>query len=160
MQRENAAMQMTPVATVHSPRTEAIDDDWDTITSTIEIDAERFPPESVRGLDEFSHLEVVFVFDQRDPTAVQTGARHPRDNPEWPTVGIFAQRNSNRTNLLGVTVCRLLQVDGLTLTVQGLDAIDGTPVLDIKPYVREYAPRGEIRQPGWVTELMRNYWSS
>jgi tRNA-Thr(GGU) m(6)t(6)A37 methyltransferase TsaA len=153
-------MQMIPIATVHSPRSEAIDDDWDSITSTIEIDADRFPAESVLGLDEFSHIEVVFVFDQRDPAAVQTGARHPRSNPDWPSVGIFAQRNSNRANLLGVTTCRLLSLDGLTLTVRGLDAIEGTPVLDIKPYVREYAPRGEFRQPQWATELMRNYWAS
>jgi tRNA (adenine37-N6)-methyltransferase len=153
-------MQIIPIATVHSPRAEAIDDDWDAITSTIEIDRDRFTEESVRGLDDFSHVEVVFVFDRRDPDKVQTGARHPRNNPDWPSVGIFAQRNSNRTNLLGVTICRLLAVDGLTLTVQGLDAIEGTPVLDIKPYVREYAPRGEIRQPQWVTELMRSYWTS
>jgi tRNA-Thr(GGU) m(6)t(6)A37 methyltransferase TsaA len=153
-------MQMIPIATVHSPRAEAVDDNWDDITSTVEIDADRFTPESVLGLDEFSHIEVVFVFDRRDPDAVQTGARHPRNNPDWPSVGIFAQRNSNRTNLLGVTICRLLTVDGLTLTVQGLDAIEGTPLLDIKPYVREYAPRGDIRQPRWVTELMRNYWTS
>ena len=151
-------MQLTPIATVRSPRTEAVDDDWDTITSTIEIDRSRFTVESVQGLDEFSHVEVVFVFDRRDAAEVQTGARHPRNNPDWPTVGIFAQRNSNRPNLLGVTTCRLLAVDGLTLTVQGLDAIDGTPVLDIKPYVREYAPRGEVDQPQWVTELMANYW--
>jgi tRNA-Thr(GGU) m(6)t(6)A37 methyltransferase TsaA len=153
-------MQMIPIATVHSTRTEAVDDDWDDITSTLEIDANRFTPESVLGLEEFSHIEVVFVFDQRDPDNVQIGARHPRNNPDWPSVGIFAQRNSNRTNLLGVTICRLLKVDGLTLTVQGLDALEGTPVLDIKPYVREYAPRGEIGQPQWVTELMRNYWTS
>lgn len=152
-------MNLTPVATVHSPRDTAIDDDWDAITSTIEIDAAQFDPDAVLGLDEFSHIEVIFAFDQRDPSAVQTGARHPRNNPDWPLVGIFAQRNSNRPNLLGVTICRLHKVDGLTLTVSGLDAIEGTPVLDIKPYVREYAPRGEVRQPTWVAELMQHYWS-
>ena len=151
-------MQMTPVATVRSPRTEPVDDDWDSIRSTIELDSERFTPEALRGLDEFSHVEVVFVFDRRDPGAVQTGARHPRNNPDWPEVGIFAQRNSNRPNLIGVTICRLIAVDGLSLTVEALDAIDGTPVLDIKPYVREYAPRGEIRQPEWTSELMQHYW--
>jgi tRNA-Thr(GGU) m(6)t(6)A37 methyltransferase TsaA len=137
-----------------------VDDDWDTITATIEVDADQFTTDAVRGLDAFSHIEVLFVFDQRDPAAVQTGSRHPRNNPDWPEVGIFAQRNSNRPNLIGSTICRLLRVDELTLTVQGLDAIEGTPVIDIKPYVREYAPRGEVRQPDWVGELMQHYWSS
>ena len=55
-------------------------------------------------------------------------------------------------------MCRLLGVEGLTLTVQALDAIDGTPVLDVKPYLVEFAPRGEVRQPAWSHELMSGYW--
>jgi tRNA (Thr-GGU) A37 N-methylase len=87
-----------------------------------------------------------------------TGARHPRNRLDWPKVGIFAQRGKNRPNRIGVTICRLLSVRGLSLEVADLDAIDGTPVLDIKPYMREFAARGEIRQPAWATELMREYW--
>ena len=74
-------------------------------------------------------------------------------------MGIFAQRAKGRPNRIGVTVCRLLAVEGLTLTVQALDAIDGTPVLDLKPYMAEFGPRGEIRQPAWSRELMAGYWS-
>jgi tRNA (Thr-GGU) A37 N-methylase len=55
-------------------------------------------------------------------------------------------------------MCRLLAVEGLTLRVQGLDAIDGTPVLDIKPLVKGFLPRGEIRQPAWAAEIMKDYW--
>ena len=62
-----------------------------------------------------------------------------------------------RPNRLGVTVCRLLKVDGTRLHVRGLDAIDGTPVLDIKPVMSGVLPRGEIREPPWATELMREY---
>jgi tRNA (Thr-GGU) A37 N-methylase len=91
---------------------------------------------------------------------VQTAARHPRGNTEWPKVGIFAQRAKMRPNRIGVTTCRLLEVDGLTLRVQGLDAIDGTPVVDLKPYMREFGPRGDVRQPQWSTELMAGYWST
>ena len=73
-------------------------------------------------------------------------------------MGIFAQRKKNRPNRLGISTCRLLQVDGLTLTVAELDAIDGTPVVDIKPYVLEFEPRREdVRQPAWIGELMANY---
>ena len=58
------------------------------------------------------------------------------------------------------SICRLLSVEDLSLEVDGLDAINGTPVLDIKPYMREFAARGEIRQPRWVDELMRGYWEN
>ena len=59
---------------------------------------------------------------------------------------------------IGVGTCELLGVVGLELTVRGLDAIDGTPVLDIKPYMAEFAPRGPVRQPAWSNQLMSGYW--
>jgi tRNA-Thr(GGU) m(6)t(6)A37 methyltransferase TsaA len=148
-----------PIGTVSSPRTQPVDDDWDDVAATITL-ADRFGPEALQGLEEFSHVEVVFVFDRVDPDRVQTASRHPRGNPAWPRVGIFAQRGSGRPNRIGVTVCRLLAVEGRSLTVQALDAIDGTPVLDVKPYLAEFAPRGEVRQPAWSQELMAAYWRS
>jgi len=150
---------LEPVGYVRSPRTEPLDDDWDAVTSTVTLDA-RFSPDALRGLEEFSHVEVVYVFDRVDPARVQTAARHPRGNPDWPEVGIFAQRAKARPNRLGVSVCRLLGVDGRTVTVQALDAVDGTPVLDLKPYLSEFAPRGEVRQPAWSHELMAGYWTA
>ena len=86
------------------------------------------------------------------------GARHPRGNEAWPKVGIFAQRASSRPNRLGVTTCELIGVDGLDVRVRGLDAIDATPVLDIKPHLREFEPRSDVRQPSWSSELMAGYW--
>lgn len=153
-------VELRPVGWVSSSRAEPIDDDWGGVTATIRLDGERFTPEVLLGLDDFSHVEVVYVFDRVDPERVQTGARRPRGNPEWPEVGIFAQRAKARPNRIGVSVCRLVTVDGLTFTVQGLDAIDGTPVLDVKPYMAEFAPRGEVRQPAWSHQLMANYWSA
>ena len=73
-------------------------------------------------------------------------------------VGIFAQRGKNRPNRLGVSVCELLGVDGLCVTVRGLDALDGTPVLDLKPVLREFLPRGTVQQPAWASELMARYY--
>lgn len=84
--------------------------------------------------------------------------RHPRNNPEWPAVGIFAQRGKNRPNRLGSAICRLVRVEGTRLFVAELDAIDKTPVLDIKPVMAEFLPRELIRQPTWSRELMRQYW--
>ena len=146
------------IGTVACPRTEAIDDDWGPIESTITLDAAWFTDDVVAGLADFSHLDVVYLFDQVDEAKVNLGARHPRGNADWPLVGIFAQRAKARPNRLGVTTCELLSVDGLVLTVRGLDAIDGTPVLDIKPHVVEFQARGEVRQPTWITELMAGYW--
>ncbi|MFI6290383.1 SAM-dependent methyltransferase [Nonomuraea sp. NPDC050790] len=147
-----------PIGTVIGGRAEAVDDDWDTEQALIRLDAARFGPESLAGLEAFSHLEVVFRFHRVDPASINTSARHPRGNPGWPKVGIFAQRGKNRPNLLGVSRCRLLAVEGLDLRVRGLDAIDGSPVLDIKPYMTEFGPQGPTRQPEWASELMRGYY--
>lgn len=152
--------ELEAIGWVRSPRVEPIDDDWDAVTATVDLDADRFTPDALRGLDDFSHVEVVYVFDRVDADEVQTGARRPRGNRDWPEVGIFAQRAKARPNRIGVSVCRLAAVDGLRVTVRGLDAIDGTPVVDIKPYMAEFAARGQVRQPAWSRQLMAGYWAA
>jgi tRNA-Thr(GGU) m(6)t(6)A37 methyltransferase TsaA len=142
---------------VASTRDEAIDDDWGEIDATITL-AASYGPDALIGLEEFSHLEVIFLFHLVDPDGVQTGSRVPRANPAWPEVGIFAQRAKNRPNRLGLATCELIGVNGTEIRVRGLDAIDGTPVLDIKPYLVEFAPRSEVRQPAWSHELMVDYY--
>jgi tRNA-Thr(GGU) m(6)t(6)A37 methyltransferase TsaA len=142
---------------VSSPRTEAIDDDWGAVEATITLVAP-FGPSALIGLDEFSHIEVIYLFDRVDPDTVHTESRVPRNNPAWPEVGILAQRAKNRPNRLGLATCELVDVRGAVIRVRGLDAIDGTPVLDIKPYMTEFAPRSGIRQPAWSHELMADYY--
>lgn len=146
-----------PIGFVQGGRREPEDDHWGNVPADIVLDP-GLPAESLAGLDQFSHVLVVYYFDQVDPARIESGARHPRNRTDWPKVGIFAQRGKNRPNQLGVTACRLLGVEGRTLHVEGLDAVSGTPVLDLKPVFREFEPRGPIRQPPWVSELMRNYW--
>jgi tRNA-Thr(GGU) m(6)t(6)A37 methyltransferase TsaA len=153
-----ASMTIAPIGVVRSTRSDVKDDHWDAVVSSIELDASQFGPDALAGLDTFSHVEVVYLFDRVAASKIEHGARHPRNNPDWPKVGIFAQRGKNRPNRLGTTICRIDRVEGLHLHVTGLDAIDGTPVLDLKPWVREFGPRGEVRQPAWMTELMRAYW--
>jgi tRNA (Thr-GGU) A37 N-methylase len=70
---------------------------------------------------------------------------------------VLAGHSPVRPNHLGVSACPLLGVAGLELTVHGLDAIDGTPILDIKPYAVEFQPTGSVRQPAWMRELMVRY---
>jgi tRNA (adenine37-N6)-methyltransferase len=149
---------MTAIGFVRGGRVEPTDDDWGDVEAAIELDAERFTPDVVAGLDDFSHVDVVYVFDQVDESRVNLGARHPRGDEAWPVVGILAQRAKARPNRIGVTTCELLGVDDLTVRVRGLDAIDGTPVLDLKPYIVEFAPRTPSRQPAWATALMAGYW--
>jgi tRNA-Thr(GGU) m(6)t(6)A37 methyltransferase TsaA len=159
MGRSMRDITMTPVGIVRSTRMAADDDHWDAVVSSIELDASQFTAEALAGLDAFSHVEVVYLFDRVDPDTVERGARYPRGNEAWPKVGIFAQRGKNRPNRIGTTICRVDRIEGLRLHLTGLDAIEGTPVLDLKPWVREFGPRGEVRQPAWMVELMRAYWS-
>ena len=151
-------ISLRPIGYVRGGRAEPEDDGWDAEVCTIELDADRFTPEVVAGLTDFSHVEVVYQFHRVDEAAVVTTARHPREREDWPKVGIFAQRGRVRPNRLGVSVARLEGVEGLRVTVRGLDAIDGSPVLDLKPVLREFLPRGELRQPAWSTELMAGHW--
>ena len=151
-------MEVHPIGFVQSSRARAEDDYWGGEEACIRLTAE-FSSLALEGLAEFSHVEVLFVFHQVDPAKVVVGARHPRDNPAWPTVGIFAQRARNRPNRLGTTMCRIVRVAGTQLLVADLDAIDGTPVIDLKPVMSEFLPREQVRQPRWSRELMREYWS-
>ena len=148
---------LKPVATVRGGRTENEDDAWGDVEAEIVL-ADHLPDEALQGLDGFSHAVILFHFDRLDPARVNTSARHPRGNAAWPKVGIFAQRGSPRPNRLGVTTVEVLGVDGRVLRVRGLDALDGTPVLDIKPVMAGFEARGAIRQPAWAEEIMADYW--
>ena len=147
------------IGTVASARTAPLDDDWGRVTATIALDPP-YDERSVQGLDRFSHVEVVFLFDRVPPEGVHQHARRPRGNPAWPEVGIFAQRAKGRPNRLGSTIVQVVGREGRCLRVLGLDAVDGTPVLDIKPVMTEFLPREPVRQPDWSRELMRDYWRS
>jgi len=153
-------IELRPIGIVHSSIAEPLDDIWGRVQCRIDLDPSRFTPDCLSGLADFSHVEVVFLFHLVKDSEITSASRHPRNRPDWPLVGIFAQRGKNRPNRIGVTICRLVSVDSLSLEVEGLDAIDGTPVLDVKPYMREFAARGEVHQPEWATELMGEYWKA
>jgi tRNA (Thr-GGU) A37 N-methylase len=150
--------QVEAIGWVRSSRKAALDDNWDSVTASIELDTAQFDRQAMAGLDAFSYVEVIFLFDQVDPGDVQRGARRPRGNPDWPEIGIFAQRARKRPNRIGSTICRIVAVDGTRLYVAGLDAIDATPVLDIKPVMQGFLPRGDVAEPDWARQLMRDYW--
>jgi tRNA-Thr(GGU) m(6)t(6)A37 methyltransferase TsaA len=151
-------ISLQPIGFVTKGRAEPIDDNWDGEISAIELDFQRLGPDALLGLDQFSHVEILYWFHHPAAETAHTAARHPRGNPDWPKIGILAQRAKNRPNRLGLTTCRIVKIEGPVLTVSGLDAIAGTPILDIKPYMSGFAPRGEVREPAWARELMDGYW--
>ncbi|WP_406473627.1 SAM-dependent methyltransferase [Streptomyces sp. NBC_01615] len=160
MRAEDGAelVQSRPIARVVGGRAEVCEGGWGREEAVIRLDGSMFGPEALFGLEGFSHLEVVFFFDQVDSQEIDSGARPVPGRDDGALVGIFAQRSRRRPNRLGVSRCQITSVDGLDVHVSGLDAVAGTPVLDLKPYVREFGPRGEIRQPEWASALMHDYY--
>jgi tRNA-Thr(GGU) m(6)t(6)A37 methyltransferase TsaA len=150
-------ISLEPIGVVRSARTGMEDDYWGGIVSEIVI-AESLGAEALVGIEDFSHAEVIFYFHQVEVGKVITGARHPRGDTSWPKVGILAQRAKARPNRLGLSVVKIVDRSRNVLRVTGLDAIDGTPVLDVKPVMQEFLPRETVFQPRWATELMENYW--
>jgi tRNA-Thr(GGU) m(6)t(6)A37 methyltransferase TsaA len=145
-----------PIAFVKNSRSTPSDDHWGDVVSEIEL-ADNIPTEAFDGISGFSHLEIIYFFDKAKVDDVVFSG-HPRNNPAYPSVGIFSQRKKSRPNAIGLCTVELIEHSGRTIKVKNLDAIDGTPVFDIKPVFREFQPRGEIRQPEWVSDLMKNYW--
>ncbi len=148
---------MEPIGRVVCARTSPEDDFWGGTNARIVLNDE-VEPGAIDGIETFSHVEIIFVFDRVPPEKIVRGARHPRNNPAWPSTGIFAQRGKNRPNRLGTCIARIIRREPMALVVAELDAIDGTPVLDIKPVMQEFLPREPITQPEWSHELMRDYW--
>ena len=148
----------TPIGHIRCERHEPIDDNWDALPAVIELDTARFTADALLGLDTFSHVEVLYIFHKVNEADANLGARHPRGRTDWPKIGIFAQRGKERPNRIGATLCKIIKLDGTQLHVSGLDAIDGSPVLDLKPVMTSFLPRSDIREPDWAHELMRDYW--
>ena len=85
-----------------APRgTQPTDDDWGTVISSVTLDGLRFTADSLLGLEDFSHVDVIYVLDRVPEDSVAASARRPRDNPAWPLVGVLAQRNKRRPNRIG-----------------------------------------------------------
>jgi tRNA (Thr-GGU) A37 N-methylase len=133
---------LEPMGVVRSPIKEVTDDCWGGVAATMALDSQLFGQESTRGLDQFS---------------VEKGTRHPCGRTDWPKMGIVAQRSKDRPNRIGMTICKLLFVKGLEIRVSELDAVDDTPVLDVKPYRKGFARRGEVREAAWANEWMAGY---
>lgn len=145
------------IGTIHNERKAIQDDYWGDVVSKIKL-GEEWNESSLDGIETFSHLEIIYVFHLVQDDSIQYTARHPRNNPSFPKVGIFAQRGKNRPNKLGATIVELVSREGRSVFVKGLDAVDGTPVVDIKPVMKEFLPKTQTKQPQWATDIMSRYW--
>ncbi|MFI1093225.1 SAM-dependent methyltransferase [Streptomyces sp. NPDC020917] len=150
------SFEVTPIGTVRNERTDVQNtDNWGAVRSTITVD-ERFGEACLQGLEGFSHVDVLFVFDQLPERDDYREPRPYRGRSDLPPVGVFADRGPRRPNRIGVTSCAIESVRGRELTVVGLDALSGTPVIDLKPTMREFQAV-DVQQPQWVSDLMADY---
>lgn len=146
---------MNAIGTVHNAVVEPVDMDWGKVTSELHI-AEEYVP-GLQGLADWSHVVVIYSMHATQFNATTHLVRRPRDRDDMPELGIFAQRARHRPNLIGITAVKLLAVEKHIVRVRGLDAIDGTPILDIKPYAPVYDGVNEPLVPGWFIRLMQGY---
>ncbi len=150
-----ARWQLEPIAVVRNTVHAGIDHGWDAISSEIQVRPAWIA--GLRGLEAFSHVLVVFFMHDARFEPETHLLRRPRDRDDMPLLGSFAQRAKHRPNPIGITVTKLERVTTNALFVRGLDAIDGTPVLDLKPHVPCFdAPPGAV-VPEWMERLMEGY---
>ena len=149
------SITLHPVGYVRSEVTSETDQDWGAVTSRVEL----LPDfrAGLVGIDQFSHLLVLTFLHQASFEPSSHLTRRPRGLASMPLVGIFAQRAKDRPNPIGITAVSLLAVTADSVVVRGLDAIDGTPVLDLKPYYPVYDRVESAVVPEWVTRLMQGY---
>lgn len=143
-------IELKPIGVVHNAMMEAHRDTrWQEIESEIEIDAEWH--DALDGVEQFSHIWVVTYLDRMpEPGALHV---HPMHDARLPLVGIFATRSPQRPNPIGICAVELLDVRGNVIRVRGLDALNGTPVLDIKPYLTGRDLINNTRVGEWVKQL-------
>ncbi len=143
------------IGTVSSPVIEGVDEHWGSVVSEIQLN-EKYVS-GLRGLEEFSHVLVLFYMHKYSFEPDADLVRRPQGRSDMPLTGVFAQRAKHRPNPIGVTAVELLKIKGDTLMVRGLDAIDGTPVIDVKPYFPAFDSRSDAETPPWVDKLMKGY---
>ncbi len=145
-----------PIGVVRNDITKMSTGNWAEAESKIELNADLAP--GLQGLADFSHIVVVFHLDQIPPfDKTKQLLRQPRGMEHLPPVGVFAQRTKFRPNPIGVTPVKLISIDGNVLTVAGLDAMDGTPVLDVKPFIPEFDSVEDSKQAAWVPAMLKGY---
>jgi tRNA-Thr(GGU) m(6)t(6)A37 methyltransferase TsaA len=147
---ETMGMSLTPIGVVKSSIEEPKEEDWQ--TGVCEIIVNENLKEALSRIEEFSHIIVLYWMHQVSSSRRSAMRVHPRGRQDLPLVGVLASRSPVRPNPIGVITVKLLEHRGNVLKVMGLDAVDGTPVLDIKPYIPGYDSPTKAQTPSWVTK--------
>ena len=148
-------MNCQPIGFVKSPVKDGMDSSWGAIESELHIE-DQFGA-GLTGVNSFSHIMVIFEMHRSSWDPATDLVRRPQGRSDMPLIGIFAQRAKHRPNPIGVTSVRLLGVEGNVIKVRGLDAIDGSPILDVRPYFAKYDMVAGSHAPEWVERLMSGY---
>jgi tRNA-Thr(GGU) m(6)t(6)A37 methyltransferase TsaA len=146
---------LKPIGFVFSPVIERMDENWGEIKSKIILNSEFAG--GLLGLEGFSHAIIVSYLHQAHYEKEKHLQRRPRNLETMPMVGIFSQRAKNRPNPIGITAVEIIKVGEDYLEVKGLDAVNETPVLDVKPYYPQYDKIDSPKVPEWVCQLMKDY---
>ncbi len=150
------SFKVSSIGSVKCAVNEMSEGNWGNIESEIRLEP-RYAP-GLQGLDQFSHVLVVFFLDRaKGFDLAKQLLRKPRGMEDLDPVGVFAQRTKYRPNPIGITAVKLLGVDGNVVKVRGLDALDGTPVLDIKPYMPPFDLMQGAKVPPWVADFIAGY---
>ena len=144
-----AEIVLKPIGVV---RTAAVGDEVKDKTRISHVVIRNELAEALEGVDGFSHLFVLFWLHEIPAKQQKTLKVHPRGRKDLPLLGVFATRTNLRPNPVGLTLVELVKVEGNVLAVRGLDAFDGTPVLDIKPF-DSWDMAKDARVPSWWTKL-------
>lgn len=144
--REPAILR--PIAVVRNGVREPRPDGWEQVRSDLIFRDDLLA--ALDGIEQYSHVIVVFYCHRVPEEERTTGRIHPRGDESLPEQGVLATRSQRRPNALGVAVVPLLRRRRNILRVRGLDAIDGTPVLDVKPYIPHYDSVADARVPDWA----------
>ena len=147
-------MEFVIIGEVKSPVTEAVDMNWGAVISEIVMKPEFAP--GLLGLGDFSHAIILTFLHEAKYVPEIHLRRHPQERQDMPFLGIFAQRARHRPNRIGVTACEIVEVTESRVKVRALDAINGTPVIDVKPYVPVY-DRKDATIPEWMENMMKGY---
>jgi len=148
-------INIEPIGTVHCPVTQMSQGNWAQVVSEIHLDPALAG--GLQGLEGFSHVLVVFWLDQIAAFDPQKQLlRKPRGMDDMHELGVFAQRTKYRPNPIGVTAVELVGIRDHVVSVRGLDALEGTPVLDVKPYIDAF-DRKDVTMPSWVAHVMEGY---
>ncbi len=142
-------IELEPIGVVRNAFVETVPKGWETALADIVIDEQWVP--GLEGVEEFSHLHVLFWLHGTQGDISQKV--HPENRQDLPAVGLFATRTPRRPNPIGLQVVELVSREANVLTVRGLDALNASPVLDIKPYLPKGDCVTEATIPAWLKKL-------